>query len=276
MHRVRLLGLFVCLMWGTLYSASTDSPPLHFAIVIPSYNNEKVCIWNLESCVNQNYPNFTIYYVNDCSSDRTLELVTAYVKSRNLEKKCIIINNLVRKGPLANLYAVISLLEPHTIAVNVDGDDRLMHPNVLNRLAAVYSDKNIWMTYGSFETFPNPGGDINRPIPPEIIKKHTFRQYAWVTSHLRTYYAKLFQLIRREDLLYNGKFFPMTGDMAIMFPMIEMAAPQHFMYIQEKLYLYNWANPICENRVNAAFQVLIEKYIRNMPPYSPIKSLFES
>jgi glycosyltransferase involved in cell wall biosynthesis len=249
--------------------------PLHFAIIIPSYNNENICIWNLESCVRQNYPYFTVFYVNDCSTDHTLERVSAYVESQKLEDKCVIINNQVRKGALANVYSVISLLDPHMVVVLVDGDDRLMHNNVLNRLAQVYADKNIWMTYGSFETYPNPGGNINAPIPAAIIANHTLRRAPWVTSHLRTFYAKLFLRIRKKDLLYTtGKFFPTTWDMAIMLPMIEMASPNHFKYMAEKLYLYNWGNPIAVNRVNPALQRRVEQYIRNMPPYAPIPSLF--
>src|ERR1700735_2730002 len=42
-----------------------------FVIVIPSYNNSKNCVKNIESALNQDYPYFRILFNDDCSVDDT-------------------------------------------------------------------------------------------------------------------------------------------------------------------------------------------------------------
>jgi hypothetical protein len=55
------LGLFANLttLYYTLPAAQLD-PPIEFVVVIPSYNNEKWCIKNLNSVVKQSYPHWSI------------------------------------------------------------------------------------------------------------------------------------------------------------------------------------------------------------------------
>ena len=89
-------------------------------------------------------------------------------------------------------------------------------------------------------------------------------------SHLRTFYAWIFKKIALEDLLYEGKFFTMTGDMAIMLPILEMAGERH-LFISEPIYIYNMTNPINHGKVNAELQRALDRYIRSMPPYQRLE-----
>src|ERR1700730_12157659 len=74
------LILFPRMQYADVVEATTNpEDPIEFVIVIPSYNNEKWCIGNLESVMTQTYPHFTVCYINDCSSDKTGELVDQYV-----------------------------------------------------------------------------------------------------------------------------------------------------------------------------------------------------
>ena len=62
----------------------------------------------------------------------------------------------------------------------------------------------------------------------------------------------------------------MTGDMAIMYPLLEMAAERH-LFINHVNYIYNIANSLNENKVNAALQNRLDAYIRSMPPYQRLE-----
>lgn len=250
------------------------SQETHFVVVIPSYNNEAWALQNLQSIASQTYDNWSMIYIDDCSTDTTAAIVRTFIKENNLQKKCTLISNEKRQGSLANMYRAISSCKPTDVIVIVDGDDRLAHSKVFEKLAKVYSNPKIWMTYGNFRSDPPGWPSCCARIPLSVKKNNAFRQYAWVSSHLRTFYAKLFHLIRSEDLLWNGSFFPMTHDMAIMFPIIEMASKNHFLFIHEVLYIYNTANPIMDWRVNAQLQRDLDAYIRNMPPYQPLDTLF--
>jgi hypothetical protein len=130
------------------------------------------------------------------------------------------------------------------------------------------------MTYGSFMIEPGEIRGCSKALPDEVKNNHTFRQYKWVFSHLRTYYAALFQKIPVCDFFYNGTFFSSATDMAYMFPMIEMAANGHYQYVEEILYIYNASNPLSIFRTNREKQLEAERFIRSKPPYMPLEKLF--
>ena len=106
-------------------------------------------------------------------------------------------------------------------------------------------------------------------MPKLACNRQSFRPVKDGPPHLRTFYAWLFKAIRLEDLCYNGKFAIMTRDLAMMFPMIEMANG-HFNYISDALYIYNENNPISEHRIRFEFQTNLSSYFRKLPPYMPI------
>ncbi|MES2199485.1 MAG: glycosyltransferase family A protein, partial [Chlamydiota bacterium] len=245
-------------------------------IVIPSYNNIDWYRNNLDLVLRQDYTNYRVIYINDCSSDKTGEHVEETVKQFtddyqvisfdavydehisvstkafgdliNKEKHFFtLVNNKYRRGCLlANLYPAVCSSQDEEIIVTVDGDDWLPHTNVLKEVNVFYASGDVWLTHGRFIEYPGNGSNWSLKIPEEVIKQNGFRQYR-LPSHLRTFYSWLFKKIQLKDLLYNGKFFPMTGDMAMMFPMIEMAGERHA-YSESINYVYNMANPINDNK----------------------------
>ena len=250
---------------------------LPFIIIIPSYNNEQWCERNLLSALEQNYDNFQIIYINDCSKDRTYDLVLELIKTHPRGNKVILINNSERCGSaLGNLYKAIHACPDEAIIVTVDGDDWLAHDKVLARLEQEYADPNVWMTHGSYLSWPAYTRDPwIHPLPQSVIDNHAYRRYQWVTTHLRTFYARLFKLIKKEDLLYQDSFFSMAGDLAWMFPLLEMAG-NHSRYIEDVLYIYNRGNPISDRYIDRTLQVQLEQVIRAKNSYAPLSTLFIS
>lgn len=274
---LKIMNLNKFIFWCLLISPALQlvGEPIEFVIVIPSYNNEKWCAYNIESIAIQTYPYWSIYYINDGSEDTTGEKVEGLVKSLGIEDRCKIVNNPTRKLALANVYAAIHEIEPTKVVVLCDGDDWLAKDNVLEKLAQVYANKDIWMTYGNYQTWPQPTRSCCAPFPEKIRKKGSFRAYNWVSSHLKTFYAKLFQLIKKESLIeQEDEFFSATWDLAIMFPMLEMAANGHYQFIEEILYIYNTDNPINVFKVNLPLQDRLDRYIRTLPVYQPLQSLY--
>lgn len=242
-------------------------------IVTPSYKNIEWYKWNLDSVFDQNYENWHMIYVDDCSPDGTGELVKAYVKERGFEHKVTVICNKVRRKALANLYTAIYMCAPTDIVVVLDGDDRLAFNDVLCEVNFMYSAYDVWLTYGQYKTYPEGGMGFCHAYPDDVIEKSLFRYYQDGPSHLRTFYAGLFHKIKLEDLVYDGEFFPMTYDLAIMLPMIEMARA-HFMFCATPLLEYNTLNPINDHKVSRDLQRACDLAIRAQKPYEEIKSLF--
>lgn len=243
-------------------------------ILIGSYNNAKWCKKNLKSVFRQTYPHWRIHYVDDCSTDGTGAIVDAYIKKKGFADKCTVQHNLINKKAIANYYFATQGFDPHEVVVNLDGDDWFAHKRVLERLASVYKDPNVWMTYGSYKTWPKKTTAVTEPFPPEVIRDRSYRSYKWVLSHVRTYYAALFQKIPMEDLFYQGEFMKVGWDVAFMIPMAEMASNGHFRFIKKVLYVYNCSNPISDFRIASREQHDVEAFVRTKPPYKPLEKLF--
>lgn len=171
---------------------------------------------------------------------------------------------------MANLYVAIHMCHPEEIIVDLDGDDWLAYDGVLAYLNTVYQDESVWLTYGQFLQYPLGRMGWCSQLPQEIIDNNAYRNYPWVTSALRTFYAWLFQLIKKEDLCFKDEFVPMASDLAFMFPMLEMAG-NHSKFINQILYIYDRHTGFNDEKKNKQLQEEIEIHIRNLKKYEPLQ-----
>jgi glycosyltransferase involved in cell wall biosynthesis len=249
-----------------------------FVIVIPSYNNEAYVERNLESVISQDYKNYRVIYIDDCSKDKTYEKALECVS--NQEIKIEIIRNERNQKALHNLYDAIQTCRDEEIIVLLDGDDWFAHTNVLKELNRYYNDPDVWLTYGQYVTYPNyEMGICREPIFKSYLKKGNLRKVGlfskptdWFFSHLRTFYAALFKKIKKEDLLYQGEFFSSAWDLAILFPMCEMAR-EHAVFIPHVLYIYNRETPFNDDKLRRNEQYELNHYIRSLPSYPKVTHL---
>ncbi|MGD0664897.1 MAG: glycosyltransferase family 2 protein [Rhabdochlamydiaceae bacterium] len=249
-------------------------PEKPFVIVVPSYNNEKYCEQNLLSILGQEYQNFRVIYLNDASKDSTAEKVDALVNKSPMKDRIRVIHREANVGSAQNLYDAIRSCENHEIIVRVDGDDFLAHPFVLKKLNKVYSDERVWMTYGNYLDYPNYNQNpkLCERIPAHVIRSNSIRSYKFVSTHLQTFYAGLGKKVAKEHLMKDGKFLPMAADIALLFPLLEMAG-EHVQKIDEVLYLYNRINPISDHKKNLKLQSACEHHVRSLPKYDPLEKL---
>ena len=253
-----------------------------FVIVIPSYNNERYAGENLDSACWQKstYP-YEIIYVNDCSSDKTGEVVEKYVAEHNLEGKVRVIHNKERLGSgIANIYnAVHNYVADNKIVAILDGDDYLPHDNVLLTLEKYYENPDTWMAYSKLEYIPSHHV-TGEKIPDAVYKEKNIRMHhQWVTA-LRTFRASLFKKIKKEDLCYKGAFMSVSWDEAFSIPMLEMCCSpcgcglSHCVFIDDILYMYRYDNPINDYKTKEALQYEVLQHVRQLKPYEPLQNLF--
>lgn len=263
-----LLALFTCF-------ETTAKTYKHFVILIASYNNEKYVKNNILSAI-QDYPDeyYRIIYIDDCSTDKTYEKAKKIIAESGKEHLFTLIHNTTNKGALCNHWnAIHNLIHPDEIVVILDGDDLLAGDFVLRYLNNVYSTHDIWMTYGQYQELNAKNIGFNKSMPDYVVKNNAFRRYPDIPSHLRTFYAKLYQNIKVEDLMLDGEFLVMCADMATGIPMIEQAR-DHFMFIPDVLYLYNDLNPLSDHRKSRKIQMDIDRFVRSRPIYKPLEKLF--
>ena len=243
----------------------------HFVIIVTSYNNQQWYLKNITSACSQEYDNCEIIFIDDCSADKTGELVEAFLENNPPTCKVTLIKNHTRRGAFQNIYRAISWCKPDDIIVSLDGDDWLADNQVLSHLNTVYSNKNVWMTHGQFLMYPgNTTCDWAQKMPHEIIKKNAYRSYKKIPTPLRTFYVWLFRTIKLEDLLHEGSFYPVTWDMAFMLPMMELSGGNHA-FIDKILYIYNTGNPLNDYKTSRTLQYKLELKIRAKKRYTSIK-----
>tara|TARA_R110000851_G_scaffold84910_1_gene184874 strand:- start:1502 stop:2260 length:759 start_codon:yes stop_codon:yes gene_type:complete len=244
----------------------------HFTIIIPSYNNEQWAKKCLDSALTQNYDNYDVVYINDCSTDDTAGVVDQIINETETKAEVRVINNEVNRKALYNLYHQIGAAKKGSIIVTLDGDDWLPNDGILNHLNKVYESEDIWMTAGSY--IDNIAGMVGCPSIVDGYWLGNIRMKTWTISHLRTFRRELFMKIKYEDLIDNDDYFyKFTFDQAMMYPMAEMSGPDHFREIKKVMYVYNRQNPISVDRVHRHDQLRIEKQIRFKDEYERLESL---
>lgn len=244
-----------------------------FVVIVPSFNNEVWYEKNLDSLFTQNYSNYRVIYIDDCSTDGTKQLVEKYFNEHNLWGKCTFIHNEKNCGALHNYYRAIHSCADDEIVVTVDGDDWLAHKNVLKKLNECYQEEDIWLTYGQFKYSKTGNQEYNGKYSKKVIKENQFRSIKWKASHLRTFYAGLFKKIALKDLLFHGKFASVAWDIFFMLPMLEMAG-KHHRCIREVLYVYNNENSLSDFIQKPFEQIYLDLWIRNKQCYEPLEKLF--
>lgn len=243
-----------------------------FCIVIPSYNNKDWFEQNLDTIFEQKYHNYRVIYVADAPTDGTETLVAKYVKERNQEHRFTLLINRERQGILACMCQAIFSCDKEEIIVDLDGNDWLAHDEVLAELNKIYADPDVWMTYGQFLRYPGLLEGFASKVPTEIIEENRFRSFGGAVTHLKTFYAGLFQEIEKKDFLFEGKFIQKAADLAYTIPILEMAG-HHTRFIPNVLYIYNHSYPLHDHKVSNALEEKMDRFIRGKEPYFPLDSL---
>ena len=235
-----------------------------FNIIVPVFNAEKYIEKCLNSIVKQTHNRFQVLIVDDCSSDSSYEIASKICEENKHFK---IFRNNRRIGALNNIRNLLEkkIKEPtKTIDLIVDGDDYLYSSDVLNILEEKYKQTNCLITYGSHISSKGVQG---KKYPRIIRKFNLFRKYFWYASHLKTFRHDLWLAIKPKDLINkNQQYFSVAWDLAMMFPMLEMAGKRQE-FISEILYFYNDSNPISDHKIRRKEQILTAKEIRQKKRY---------
>lgn len=247
---------------------------MRYKIVSVSRNAAPWLDKSLRSIADQRDQPFDVCVIDDASDDGISRgIIRDWCAYAGWE--CVL--NDERRGAMENQCHAIDLLDckPDDVIVICDGDDRLAHANVLNRLAIEYVDPRVQLTYGNYTSDPfSPTCAPARAYPQDVIDKRSFRKAIYTVgvlfNHLRTFRAGPFMELDR-DLRFkwrNGEWFDCCPDGAIMLPLLEMVGRDH-RFIDEVLYLYTSSNPTSEWRERPKRIDKTYRYIYDLPPVEP-------
>lgn len=233
-----------------------------FIIIVSQYNAVDYIKQCLDSIMNQDYKNYEVVVVDDCSTDGTLDIVFKYPFHIVSHGRRMCSGALNTVGALS----VIPIKE-NDIIVLLSGDDYLSDNGVLSYLNKVYQE-NILMTYGQYE--PISGGYHNFCKPIKDIKGYR-HSGLWLASHLITFKKKLWDLIDDNDLrAEDGEYGHYAFDVSILYPMIEMCGHKYHRFIDRVLYIYNDMNPTCAYKIFPKQNLNEADYFRNKRPYEEL------
>lgn len=222
-------------------------------VIIPFYNASEYLEKCLESVVTQDYDNYYIYLINDCSTDNPKPIVDTYHGKYPL----VYVDNKSNFGAVRNQVWAINEVNENDIIMLLDGDDSLVNDNqIFHKINNAYVN-GADFTYGSCWSMVDNIPLISQPYPKDVIKNKTFRQHKFnwnmPYTHLRTFRAHLIQdvdLSKFKD--ENGNWYKAGGDGSIFYEAIERAEKIHV--FQDIIYNYNDASPINDYKVNGEEQ----------------------
>lgn len=211
-----------------------------FRVIVPFHNAAEFLPECLDSIAMQTIRP-RVYLANDASTDGWQGIILPW---RLLGFQGM--TTPERGEELASIVAGTALadrdvpLTDETVIVHVCGDDALAGPDALAKLAGIYQDPDVWMTYGSFAYHgQSASSGFCKALPPQAHQRGDYRARPWVTSHLRSYRVGLWRRIPPEQLIdpTTGRLWQYGTDFAMMFPLLEMAR-ERARFIPDVLYLY--------------------------------------
>jgi glycosyltransferase involved in cell wall biosynthesis len=237
-----------------------------FKVIVVGWQAEDYIKRCLESILTQT-EKVQIQVVLDPGEDKTYEQAKGY--------ECDILKvslNENRLYALENIINGIRLLncEDEDVVVTVDADDWLSSDMSLSTVKRYYDNRpDLLLTYGSWMGYPNPTCSTNCSSYKEEEFKLGIRHFNWRGTHLRTFKYKVWKFVEERDLKdINGKFFKVAWDMAMMWPMLEMAGYHRALFISEPLYVYNMETLFNDFKLRFKEQMFYSDYIAAMKPYS--------
>ncbi len=224
-----------------------------FIIIIPVWNAEGQILKSLKSVLEQSFDDLGIIIRDDCSTDRTPELIQSVLKidGRNSistkigTKNILFIQNNTKLYGGGNTFDSVKNFvgNPDAIVGVVDGDDWLTTDLAVQKIYDIYQSSNAWQVWSQHETEQRCMLGLtgfSNPLPPDETL-YSSRNY-WSVSHFRTFKAWLLEKIDEKDLrdpFEDEQFCKYAGDAAFIYPLTELCGNAKSYYLNEILYHYN-------------------------------------
>jgi glycosyltransferase involved in cell wall biosynthesis len=217
-------------------------------VLVPFHNAGHYLEKCAGSLLSQDYRDFQVIFLDDASTDGAANRLPVE------DPRVTLIRNEIRSGAARNLHrALRDWCDPDDIAVLLDGDDWLASSDALAEIDRFYREYDCWVMYGQFR-YSNGAYGICKPYPD----RETFSRLrsVWYSSHIRTFRAGLYHKIEEQDPMYacmkdaRGRWYTTAWDMAIMYPVMDLAGFDRVRYNDTVLYIYNVENPLCDFKLH--------------------------
>ena len=228
-------------------------------VVVPSWNCEKWTEKCLTSIITQTYKDIGIIFIDDASDDKTLEIAKKMLAGRD---NVVVVANEHRSLPLSNHVKAVRkhCSNPESVIFNVDGDDWLAIPTAIEEMMDLHKKYDVvWSRYQATDS----SNCASRALNGNSIRSQ------WASSHLRSFKKFLFDAVDDNDFRdIDGNYYKMAGDLALMYPILEMVPSSSRFFYDKILYTYNRDTLLNEDKINIEQQCGAAGRIQSAKPYT--------
>ena len=135
-----------------------ESQPL-VSVIMPSYNAEKYIAESIESVLHQTYPNWELIVTDDCSSDRTPDIVRGFCEN---DSRIDLVVAQQHSGIAGTRNQCLSRAKGRFVAF-LDNDD-LWYPEKLEKQVGFMLDRGCAFSYSAYELMREDGTPKGKTI----------------------------------------------------------------------------------------------------------------
>ena len=246
------------------------------AVITPVYNAEAYIERCILSVAQQDYTDYHMYIIDDCSTDNTVKVARETIASLPEWQRWhfSVFENEENVGAVANHFDTIEQLITEQVVILLDGDDSLVNdPTIFHMYNNLYHE-GAEFTYGSCWSMVDNIPLIAQEYPPEVKANKAYRDYKFnwnmPYTHLRTFKTSLVKTLTREDLQIDGEWPRAGGDTALFYYLLEKADPEKVVCVTDIVYNYNDMNPLNDYKVHSDEQTATsQKIIAKPSPFFP-------
>lgn len=172
------------------------------SIITPTFNSERFIAETILSVQAQTYKDWEMIIVDDCSTDRTAEIVASFQEK---DSRIKYLYNSTNKGSAFSRNLALQEAKGKWIAF-LDSDD-LWHPEKLEKQIEFMTRNDIHFSYTNYCEIDESSKEIGVLISgPEVITNKLMRAYCWPGCLTVMYDAEFLGLMQTAEIKINEEY----------------------------------------------------------------------
>jgi glycosyltransferase involved in cell wall biosynthesis len=202
----------------------------HVTVLTPVYNGEAYIAECIESVIAQRYKNWDYVIVNNCSTDKTLDIATRYA---NEDPRIRIVNNATFVEVIENHNIAFAALSPESKYCKIVSADDWVYPECLERLVDVAETHPSVGIVGSYGITNNGIRVCDVPLGDEVFSGESICRMHLLGSRVLS--APTSVLYRADLVRARRPFFTETAPSADIHASFEVLQHSDFGFVHQIL-----------------------------------------
>lgn len=170
------------------------------SIVMPSYNTAEYIKESIESVLSQTYTNWELIIIDDCSTDNSDEVVSAFLE----DTRILYIKNEINCGAAVSRNRALREAKGKWIAF-LDSDD-LWHPQKLEKQIAFMKENGYKFSYTDYNIQLNGVWLPYVYFGPNVVDRRKMKNYCYFSTITVMYDREYVGLIQIEPIRKNNDY----------------------------------------------------------------------